>query len=52
MSRDATHAHASLTHHADRLDLELSTELSPPHPPSGFAETPYLGVHGTGMPCH
>src|ERR1700685_2624961 len=32
VSRRLRHAYASLTHQADRLDLELSTELSPLHP--------------------
>jgi len=41
------HAHASLTHQADRLDLELSTELAPLRP-SSFLEYPYLSVYETG----
>jgi hypothetical protein len=32
VSRRLRHAYASLTHQADRLDLELSTESSPLHP--------------------
>ena len=39
MSRDATHAHPSLTHQADRLDLELSTELRLCIAPSGSRNT-------------
>ena len=42
------HAHASLTHQADRLDLELSTELAPLLRASSFLEHPYLSVHEAG----
>ena len=42
------HRHPALPDKLDRLDLELSTELSSPHDHLRLHETPKLGVHQTG----
>jgi hypothetical protein len=42
------HRHPALPDKLDRLDLELSTELSSPHDHLRLNETPKLGVHQTG----